>query len=234
MNIKQIDMSGHRYDICDANMRASVADEYDVLVTYVPGDFCIYDNSVYRCIEETTGGWQDSCWEKKTLAEMYKEMEIMTHISDAFSALKNYEKGGYCIYNNVLYKFTEAKTAGEWDPEKVVATSVDEEMRELNENMNKCVLLFDRNITNTSTEYAINDDVSHFRIIIAIGSKNADKVIRGYATVPVAALTFFNGVYVQESMPGNITDLISLSFFGNKISTYYRGEMSHLRIYGMF
>lgn len=107
-------------------------------------------------------------------------------------------------------------------------------LAELNENMNKCVLLFDRNITNTSTEYAINDDVSHFRIIIAIGSKNADKVIRGYATVPVAALTFFNGVYVQESMPGNITDLISLSFFGNKISTYYRGEMSHLRIYGMF
>jgi len=104
----------------------------------------------------------------------------------------------------------------------------------LNENLNKCVLLFDKNITNTSTEYALNDDVLHYRIIIAIGSKNTDKVIRGYATVPVAALTFFNGVYVQESMPGNITDLISLSFFGNKISTYYRGEMSHLRIYGMF
>lgn len=113
-------------------------------------------------------------------------------------------------------------------------TSLVDAINELNENLNKCVLLFDKNITNTSTEYALNDDVLHYRIIIAIGSKNTDKVIRGYATVPVAALTFFNGVYVQESMPGNITDLISLSFFGNKISTYYRGEMSHLRIYGMF
>ena len=113
-------------------------------------------------------------------------------------------------------------------------TSLVSAVNELNENLNKCVLLFDKNITNTSTEYALNDDVLHYRIIIAIGSKNTDKVIRGYATVPVAALTFFNGVYVQESMPGNITDLISLSFFGNKISTYYRGEMSHLRIYGMF
>ena len=113
-------------------------------------------------------------------------------------------------------------------------TSLVDAINEINENLNKCVLLFDKNITNTSTEYALNDDVLHYRIIIAIGSKNTDKVIRGYATVPVAALTFFNGVYVQESMPGNITDLISLSFFGNKISTYYRGEMSHLRIYGMF
>ena len=107
-------------------------------------------------------------------------------------------------------------------------------INELNENMSKCVLLFDQNITNTSTEYVINDDVSHFRIIIALGSRNADKVIRGYATIPTAAFSFFNAVYVQESMPGNITDLISLSFRGNTINTYYRGEMSHLRIYGMF
>ena len=135
MNIKQIDVSGHKYDICDAKMRDAVADEYDVLSTYRQGDFCIYNNVVYRCLEETTGVWQETKWEKKTLAELYKEMEIMTHISDAFSESKEYAAGKYCIYENELYKFTAAKTAGAWDQQKVVATSVDAELRELNANI---------------------------------------------------------------------------------------------------
>lgn len=133
-NIKQIDVSGHRYDICDANMRAAVTDEYDVLTAYTMGDFCIFNNVLYRCLEDTTGAWQEEKWEKKTLAEMYKEMEIMTHISDAFSALKKYTAGKYCIYENTLYRFTGTKEAGEWDPAKVVATSVDAEISALNEN----------------------------------------------------------------------------------------------------
>ena len=134
-NIKQIDVSGHRYDICDANMRAAVTDEYDVLTAYTMGDFCIFNNVLYRCLEDTTGAWQEEKWEKKTLAEMYKEMEIMTHISDAFSALKKYTAGKYCIYENTLYRFTGTKEAGEWDPAKVVATSVDAEISALNENI---------------------------------------------------------------------------------------------------
>lgn len=137
MNIKQIDVSGHKYDICDAKMRDAVADEYDALSTYRQGDFCIYNNVVYRCLEETTGVWQETKWEKKTLAELYKEMEIMTHISDAFSESKEYAAGKYCIYENELYKFTAAKTAGAWDQQKVVATSVDAELRELNANITK-------------------------------------------------------------------------------------------------
>lgn len=136
-NIKQIDVSGHRYDICDANMRAAVTDEYDVLTAYTMGDFCIFNNVLYRCLEDTTGAWQEEKWEKKTLAEMYKEMEIMTHISDAFSALKKYTAGKYCIYENTLYRFTGTKEAGEWDPAKVVATSVDAEIGALNENIAK-------------------------------------------------------------------------------------------------
>ena len=136
-NIKQIDVSGHRYDICDANMRAAVTDEYDVLTAYTMGDFCIFNNVLYRCLEDTTGAWQEEKWEKKTLAEMYKEMEIMTHISDAFSALKKYTAGKYCIYENTLYRFTGTKEAGEWDPAKVVATSVDAEIGALNENISK-------------------------------------------------------------------------------------------------
>lgn len=153
--------------------------------------------------------------------------------SDIYNPETKYKKGDCCIWENAL-KIANKDTTGIFDATAWDNTTLTELYKELNENMSKCVLLFDQNITNTSTEYAINDDVSHFRIIIALGSRNADKVIRGYATIPTAALSFFNAIYVQESMPGNITDLISLSFFGNKISTYYRGEMSHLRIYGMF
>ncbi len=158
MNIKQIDVSGHKYDICDAKMRDAVADEYDVLSTYRQGDFCIYNNVVYRCLEETTGVWQETKWEKKTLAELYKEMEIMTHISDAFSESKEYAAGKYCIYENELYKFTAAKTAGAWDQQKVVATSVDAELRELNANITKkqdaSTAITTGNVAQQSVKYA--------------------------------------------------------------------------------
>lgn len=53
-------------------------------------------------------------------------------IADAFSISKSYAAGDYCIYNNTLYKFTAAKSAGAWDAGKVTSTLVATELSGLN------------------------------------------------------------------------------------------------------
>ena len=51
---------------------------------------------------------------------------------DVFSTAAAYEAGEYCIYNNTLYKFTEAKSAGAWDDSKASATDIASELSALN------------------------------------------------------------------------------------------------------
>ena len=54
---------------------------------------------------------------------------------DVFSTAAAYEAGEYCIYNNTLYKFTEAKSAGAWDDSKASATDIASELSALNSSM---------------------------------------------------------------------------------------------------
>lgn len=56
-------------------------------------------------------------------------------ISDAFSTGKAYAVGDYAIYENTLYKFTSAKTAGAWDAAKVQAVTVAGELNSLSEDL---------------------------------------------------------------------------------------------------
>ena len=57
-----------------------------------------------------------------------------TAVSDEFSTGETYAAGDYCIYNNTLYKFTAAKSAGAWDGSKAEATQIGEELSQLNGN----------------------------------------------------------------------------------------------------
>lgn len=56
-------------------------------------------------------------------------------ISDAFSTSKAYAIGDYAIYENTLYKFTSAKSAGAWDTAKVQAVTVAGELNSLSEDL---------------------------------------------------------------------------------------------------
>ena len=49
---------------------------------------------------------------------------IPAFISDAFSVERNYSKGDICIYDNKVYEFTSAKSAGAWDSTKVTQTTI--------------------------------------------------------------------------------------------------------------
>ena len=79
MNIEKINISGNEYDIKDANAQAMISDEFDSGTSYITGD--------------------------------------------------------YCIYENVLYKFTSNKSAGAWDSGKVTATNIDTELSSLNSSL---------------------------------------------------------------------------------------------------
>ena len=57
-------------------------------------------------------------------------------IGDAFSTTKAYSTGDYCIYNDVLYKFTADKDAGPWDASKVTSTLVATELSSLSSSLN--------------------------------------------------------------------------------------------------
>ena len=76
MSVKKINISGNEYDIKDANAQAMISDEFDSGTSYTTGD--------------------------------------------------------YCIYENVLYKFTSDKSAGAWDSGKVASTNIDTELSSLN------------------------------------------------------------------------------------------------------
>ena len=56
-------------------------------------------------------------------------------VSDAFSEEKTYAVGDYAIYENTLYRFIAAKTAGAWNPAAAEAVTVAGEICKLNGNL---------------------------------------------------------------------------------------------------
>lgn len=56
---------------------------------------------------------------------------------DKFSKEKTYKAGSFCIENNTLYKFKLNKSPGEWSDVYVKETTVDEELKELQEQLDK-------------------------------------------------------------------------------------------------
>ena len=56
----------------------------------------------------------------------------ISNSADAFDDTVSYAVGDLCIYENALYRFTTAKSAGAWDSTKVTATTLDaEKMRHI-------------------------------------------------------------------------------------------------------
>ncbi len=54
--------------------------------------------------------------------------KLEDNFGDKFSAAKAYAAGDFCIYEDTLYKFTEAKEVGEWDATKAEITTVGNEL----------------------------------------------------------------------------------------------------------
>lgn len=70
------------YDAIDLQMHANAqaaeeaahisADEYDENASYIKGDFCIYENTLYKANKNTSGPFTAADWDATTIAEAFE------------------------------------------------------------------------------------------------------------------------------------------------------------------
>ena len=98
-------------------IEADLATTYDASVSYIVGDYCLYDHQLYRC---TTAGANhtpaagSSYW---TATNVMAEAGsgVGNSIAAAFATNKTYTVGDYVVYQRKLYRCTSAvETAGDW------------------------------------------------------------------------------------------------------------------------
>lgn len=152
---------------------------------------------------------------------------------DVFSTAAAYEAGEYCIYNNTLYKFTEAKSAGAWDDSKASATDIASELSALNssiEGLEGVAVLYNP-ASPVSFPGEINVDITEYRVICMIvysgatTSSNRQHVI--ISTAPASAQ------YIPVQL-GTTATYIRIEFAGGKLSLLSSGEPASVgAIYGI-
>ena len=57
------------------------ADVYNTNTSYTAGMYCIYNNTLYRCVSPTSGAWDSSKWEAKTIVDAISELNTVVPIS---------------------------------------------------------------------------------------------------------------------------------------------------------
>lgn len=63
------------------------ADAYDDTATYNEGDYCIYNNTLYKCSDDNvTGTWDAQYWDDTTIAEELNELNTETSANFDYSA----------------------------------------------------------------------------------------------------------------------------------------------------
>lgn len=60
MNIEKINISGNEYDIKDAKAQSMITDEFSDAQSYTAGDYCIYENALYKFTSDKEAGAWDS------------------------------------------------------------------------------------------------------------------------------------------------------------------------------
>ena len=120
-----------------------MADEYDDTLTYIVGEYVIYNDVLYRCTTAVTTAepFDSTKWTTDkvvnavellnaqaqyyaTMSQTYSEMAIEM-MADEYDDTATYVVGDYVIYNNQLYKcITDVTTAESFDPTKWTADKV--------------------------------------------------------------------------------------------------------------
>ncbi len=54
----------NRHSIEQLKQSAVSTEVYDPEVSYRVGDYCLYQNMLYKCVQETTGEWNSICWKQ--------------------------------------------------------------------------------------------------------------------------------------------------------------------------
>ena len=75
MDIEKINVGGTQYNVCDTVARAAVSDEFSTGAAYAAGDYCIYENTLFKF----TAAKDPGAWDASKVAA--------TQISDELSQL---------------------------------------------------------------------------------------------------------------------------------------------------
>ena len=86
---------------------------------------------------------------------------VPSFISDAFSVERNYSNGDICIYDNKVYEFTSAKSAGAWDSTKVTQTTIGAVCTSLSNSLTKLVMFVNSETKSTSVASGANATIDH-------------------------------------------------------------------------
>lgn len=77
--VKQVNIGGTAYDVADKVARNTLADEFSTSKAYAVGDYCIYDNTLYKCTtDKTAGAWSASYFASTTVAQEIPDLEWKT------------------------------------------------------------------------------------------------------------------------------------------------------------
>ena len=210
-----------------------IGDEFNSSLTYVVGDFCIYNNTLYKCITaiDTAGEWDESKWEATTVAaELSLGSDNSVTLTRAeYDALSDEEKD-----SNTTYYISDEDAQSNafsvpFTSDKYTATNIGDalievktELEETNSNLgliNKKTFLWEISSNQGSKQIDLSQ-FSYVLIMISISTYTTQCMIVPTYLKSLSALGIQTqvGLYSQnEYVYANITyDGTTFSFSSNK------------------
>lgn len=195
--------------------------DYDSTKSYVKGNYCWYENDVYKCKGNTTGAFDSDMWDEVVFADavgedvrLYVEKvdNLISQVAPAYRNYFTYEVGEMCVYEDVVYVCrTRVNPPEPFDSEKWRTAIITTELK---------------NRVDTYWQEFINDYYETLNIVQTTGdstthimSQNATTtelskrlaITRDKYTVPSSGVsidTLLNeGVYVITADASSITDV---------------------------
>lgn len=80
----------------------NIGDAYNSSNSYAAGDYCIYENTLYKCTGATSGAWDSSNWTATSIADEISEVKSGLSVDSANSPSAVSVNGTYQIPQNVL------------------------------------------------------------------------------------------------------------------------------------
>ena len=82
---------------------SSFAPEYDETQEYKKFDYCMYNNIMYVCLENTTGPFDETKWQETKVSYELNNVSLKI-VAEDWNDSKTYSIGDYVMYDKILYK----------------------------------------------------------------------------------------------------------------------------------
>ena len=82
---------------------SSIAPEYDETQEYKKFNYCIYNNTMYVCLEDTTGPFDETKWQETKVSYELNNVSLKI-VAEDWDGSKIYSIGDYVMYDKILYK----------------------------------------------------------------------------------------------------------------------------------